>query len=300
MKKLEALFLAGLLGTICLGCSKSSPTSTTITKHDTTYVAQAKFIYAGIQRYYAGGPPRQYATEEIAWIFSDPSANLAQSYAQIKCASTQFYLTERQEQGSGSIALQDTLPIPYPGIPCSLIVSTNLGSGRAGGVSIPGDFTLNTPRSRDTLAWGDLVASWSSAQYATYYYLYIFYNAYNGTTWLGWCESDTFTTGTSIVIPEAVFRKFGSATYLSASIDVDACNGAKPGSGESGNITGEFKGVFFSMFSDTTSYVSFYMGAPKSLLNIRPMPRISKEEMMKRLFRTFQISGNCSRFSNTR
>lgn len=300
MKTVVAGFLAVLLGALFFGCSKSSPSATTITKHDTTYVSQAKVIYSGISRYYAGGPPAHYATEEIAWIWSDPAANLAQSYAQIKSVNTQFNLTKKQEQGPGMIALQDTLPVPWPGIPCSLIVSTNSGSGRAGNVSISGTFTLNTPRNGDTLAWGDVVASWSPAQYATYYYLYVSYNAYNGTTWLGWADTDTFTTGSSIVIPQAFFRKFGSATYLDANIDVDACNGAKPGPGESGNINGEFKGVFFSMSSDITSCVSFYMGSPKSLLDIRPMPRISKVEMMKRLFRTFQISGNGSRIAITR
>ena len=131
--------------------------------------------------------------------------------------------------------------------------------------------------------------AWSSSQYATFYSVDVYYSAYNGSTYLGSADTSLFPTGTSAVIPQAFFRKYGSATYVSAGGDVDACNGPRPGPGENGNITGEFKGFFFGIFSDSTSYANFYMGAPKfSSGAAPPPPRISREERRERLLKAFK------------
>jgi hypothetical protein len=288
MKKLAVLFLVAGIAAGFLGCSKSSPTSNTVTVHDTTYVNQAKIVLASIDASY-NGFPLHYSLQEWVDIFSDPTANIAQSSAQIKAGGTSFYCTWDSLRMPGAIGFADTIPVPYPGIPCSLIVNTNLGSGRAGGVSIPGGYTLSTPRNGDTLAWGDLVVAWSPSQYATWYDLYIDYAAYNGMTLLGYAYTELFPTSTSTVVPLSFFRQYSGATYVSAWLYVDAWNGPSPAPGGSGNVTGEFKGFFNCSFSDTSNSASFYMGSPKAPLGASPAPpRISREERRERLLKAFK------------
>lgn len=189
----------------------------------------------------------------------------------------------------GTIGFADTLPFPLPGISCSLIVNTNLGAGRAGGVSIPGGYTLSTPRDGDTLAWGDLAVAWTTAQYATWYDLYVSYGAYNGSTFLGNAYTELYPTNTSVVVPQSFFRQYPSATYISAYLYVVACNGPSPAPGGSGNVTGEFKGVFFCDFSEANTSANFYMGSPKGSLGANPpAPRISREERRERLLKAFK------------
>jgi len=288
MKKLAVLFLAAGIAAGLLGCSKSSPTSTTNTVHDTTYVAQAKYIYSLISRYYAGGPPTRYATNEIVWIFSDPAPNHAQSSAKLLRGST-LYNIKGEMQGPGSVLFRDTFPYPYSDVD-SLVVNTNLGSGRSGNVTLPGAYTLTAPRSGDTLAWGDLAVTWTSAQYANWYDLYVWYDAYNGANWLGSADTEIILSGTSALVPQAYFRKYSPATYVRASVSVEAVNGPRVGPGESGNITGEFKGVFLGFYSDSADYASIYMGSPKLPLGSSPPlpPRISEEKRREKLLQAFK------------
>jgi len=277
MKKLAVLLLVAVT---LFGCSKKSPTATT--------TVQAKFIVAELNLYrWWGSTPYFYEWVEI---LSDPAPNVAQCSAQMKFGTTSFQLTSYKYQGPGGVGLQDTFHFPYPGIACSLFVNTNVGNSRSGGVSAPGTYTINSPPDRDTLAWGDMAISWSQAQYATWYDLSLNYYAYNGTNHLGDADTQLIATGTSALIPQAFFRKYGSSTYVEAYFSVNAHTGAAPGAGAVGNLTGDIKGVFYSTFGDSGSSRYFYMGSPKLALgSATPHPQISHEKRRQFIIRAFGL-----------
>jgi len=277
MKKLAVLLLVAVT---LFGCSKKSPTATT--------TVQAKFIVAEFNLYrWWGSSPNFYEWVEV---FSDPAPNLTQSSAQMKFGATTYQVTRDKSQWPGGVQLMDTFHFPYPGIACSLFVNTNVGNSRSGGVSAPGSYTINSPGAYDTLPWGDVALSWSQAQYATWYDLYLNYSAYNGTNHLGDADTQFIVTGTSVQIPQAFFRKYGSSTYVDAYFSLNAHAGAAPGAGAVGNLTGDIKGVFYSTFEDSGSSRWFYMGSPKLALgSVTPHPQISHEKRRQFIIRAFGL-----------
>jgi hypothetical protein len=277
MKKLAVLFLAAGIAAGFLGCSKSSPTSNTVTVHDTTYVAQAKVIYAWVVR-------DPYIGDTRAYVYGDPPPSLAQSSAQMKYGGTQvqFYY---KYQWPGFIAFYDTIR-PSFGINCSLFVTTNLGSSRGGGVCVPESLTMTSPREGDTLAWGNVTISWTQAQYATWYDLDVYYTAYRDTQVVGESDTSLYPTGTSVLIPQSFFTKYPSATHLLVDAVADPCTGPTPGA--SGNMTGEIKGVFWGSFF-TWNNRRFLMGNPPlAPYTGPPPPRASREERRERLLKAFK------------
>lgn len=278
MKKLVVLLLVAVA---LFGCSKKeTPTATT--------TVQAKFILAefNLTRWWGSN---LWFYEWVA-VYSDPAPNVTQCSAQMKFGATSYQLTEYKSQWPGGVGLQDTFHFPYPGIACSLFVNTNVGNSRSGGVSAPGSYTINSPAAGDTLPWGDVALSWSQAQYATWYDLSLNYSAYNGTNHLGDADTQLIATGTSVQIPQAFFRKYGSSTYASAYFSVNAHAGAAPGAGAVGNLTGDIKGVFYSTFGDSGSSRSFYMGSPKLALgSATPHPQITHERRRQFIIRAFGL-----------
>jgi hypothetical protein len=280
MKKLAVLFLAAGIAAGFLGCSKSSPTNTTTT------VTRSVVVWAGFDM--SRSPP--YTDfRETADIFSDPGADPAQCSAQMKFGSTAFVLPREDMWGlPGYVSFYDTLPFPYPGITCSVFVTTNLGACRAGGVSLPGSYRITAPQ-MDTLPWGDLAVAWTQAQNAAWYDVWVYFTALDTITgYIGSDDTTLFATGTSANVSQAFLRKYSNAHYIVVNTSVDAHAGPMPGAGAVGNMAGDLKGFFISTFSDSVTSSSCYMGTQGVKLGTQtPSPQISKEKRREAILKAF-------------
>lgn len=278
MKKLAFILV---LTPLLWGCSKKSPTTVTNT------VYQSKLIIASI---FLRNPGQEYFFEQVD-IYSDPTPDPGQCMAVVKAGGSSFTLPQAF-YSTGLVSFNDTARLPYPGIPCSLIVTTVLGSSRGGGISIPGSYSLITPSRGDTLPWGDVTVSWNLAPYATWYELHVSYTAYMGGIMLGNADTLIVATGSSTKVPHAFFRKYQSANNLVGWVQLCAHDGAIGSPGGIGNLTGDIKGFFYTTFEDTgTSYSrDFRMGSPKSFLKVALPPLIPEEKRRQYLLRAFGVA----------
>ena len=282
MKKLAVLLLAAGIAAGLLGCSKSSPTTTTVT------VAQSGWVAANVYLSRYSGSNLRF--DEYVDIYSDPLADPALCSAQMKFGSTSFGLRQATGWGYGygyPISFYDTLPCPYPVASCSVLVTTNVGSSRAG-VSFPGSYQLTAPWPRgDTLPWGALSVAWTQAQYASWYQVVVYYSAYD-TNYIGSGDTMLFLTGTSATFPQAFFQKYPNTRYISGDAEVYAYGGPMPVPGAAGNMAGDFNGFFFSGFSDSLSSSYFYMGTPGPIVGAQaPSHRISQEKRREAILKAF-------------
>jgi len=279
MKKL-GVFCVVLLATVALfGCSKKSPTATT--------VVQGRMIFASFS-HYTGGGSAPYYYKDVS-IYTDPTPDSAKCSAQMNFGSTQFQL-QRKWQYIGEVDLSDTLPFPFPSA-CSLFVTTNLGTAKGGGVSSPGSFDITWPLERDTLPWGNLTVSWTQAQNASWYEFNLYYSAYDTTHWLGSGDTTLYPTGTSVTLPQAFFQRYPSATYVSVSIWAGAYSGPAPGAGTSGNVSGDFKGFLVGEGHDhDRNDRYFYMGTPRLAPGLAHQPpEIDAATRRQRLLRAYGL-----------
>jgi hypothetical protein len=274
MKKLAFIFV--LVPLVC-GCSKKTVTNT---------VYQSKLVLASINYSLWPSPPGQFWGEVD--FYSDPAPDPGRCSVQIKAGSTQLQFSDPYYI-PGGISYYGTDSLPYSGTPCSLSVATNLGSSQ-GVVSIPGSYSLvSTPAQYDTVPWGDVDVSWTSAQNASWYELDVSYGAWMGGIYLGNADTVLIATGTSMRIPRVFFSKYMSASYAWVYFTLGAHDGALKTPGAAGNLTGDIKGFYYSTFVDTSATRSFYMGTPKGLQGAVPPPQISEEKRRQAILRAFGV-----------
>jgi hypothetical protein len=249
-------------------------------------VTPSKVVLAEIFLWrFPGGP---YPFRESVFVVSDSIFDIGRCSAQMKFGNSLFQLSDKQ-QFPGRVLFSDTIHFPYPGVPCSLLVSTNLGASEGGGVSIPGDYRMTVPKMNDTLPRSaDVLICWVAAQNATWYDLYVYCFAESSHRAIGFSDTTLILTGTSVVLTNAFFQKFPSAQYEDVYARVTAHGGAVPGVGRN-NMVGDIKGFFYSTFLDTGSYRYFYVDTPRYMEERKPAILISTEKRHQAILRAFGV-----------
>lgn len=261
-----------------LGCSKKNPTIVTVTptKFVVAEIAVNGFTYA------------QYG--ETISVYSDSALDLGQSWAELRFGTTQYGLF-RKAPFPGGFCITDTLHLPGPGTLCSLVVTTDLGSGRAGGVSVPGEFQFYGPPLWDTLPWDGARVDWSNARNATWYDLLVHCSVYD-TMWQPLASADTvlLITGTFALIPKSFLQRDPAALYAIVSVNLCPHDGAFPGWGTTGRFSGDFKGYFYSTYSNRNNYRYFYVGTPRFVQKMDlPPPPFSAGKRRQAILRAFGV-----------
>jgi len=274
MKKLALILV---LAPLLLGCSRKSPATP-------PPVFRSGFIIGEV--YYTGWGQ----CSQTAEIYSDPVSVASQCSAYIRWGYRTYPLTETEQQPTG-VRLSGSSQIPNPTTDCSLFVVTNLGSSRGGGVNMPGSYSFISPVPYDTLPWGDAGVFWTRSAYATWYEIELYYTADSAGRYLGTVDSVFFLSDTSMVLPQAFFKKYPATTWAAVTGYLYAHGGNLPSPGARGNMIGDFGGFFYSTYVHPGyNTLRFYIGTPRPAAE-PPFPtRMTEERRRKMLLRALGVS----------
>ncbi len=259
MKKLAFILLAVPL---LWGCSKKTVTTVV---HSKAAFAEIKPLWANV--------------DIISVPAIDPSAARASVWARNVPHDLKVVKTAR----FGKLEFWGNWQDPATGIPCSLVVSTPLGTSR-GTVVIPRDVTILSPIQSDTLAWGDVTIVWYCPDQPVWYEMTFDYTAYDTNRHqMGYADTQLVTRDTLAVIPAGFLRRYPTAPYIYGHGGVYAHTGPYPG--EADNFSGDIRGYLIG--TDWGDGIGFYMGTPLLGLGSAPAPRIADEkrrEYLRRLY----------------
>lgn len=257
------------------GCSKKSPTVVTTVK--------TGFVVAEV--YHTGWGQ----CSQMADIYSDPVAAASQCSAYIRWGDRTYPLTERLQQPTG-VRLSGTSQLPSPVTGCSLYVATNVGASRGGGVNMPGSYSYISPEPYDTLPWGDAVVVWTRSAYATWYEIELNYIADSSSRYLGTVDSVFFLADTSLVVPQAFFKRYPGTTWAMVTGYLWAHGGYLPGPGACGNMSGDFGGFFYSTYLHPGyNTLRFFIGTPRPGAKPSFPSRMTEERRRKMLLRALGV-----------
>jgi hypothetical protein len=273
MKKLAFILLAALL---LVGCSKKSPT--------TVPTIKSGFVIAEVLHTGWG------QCSQMADIYSDPVAAASQCSAYIRWGYRTYPLTERLQLPTG-VRLSGTAQLPTPVTDCSLYVVTNLGYSRGGGVNMPGSYSYISPAPYDTLPWGNVGVFWTRSAYATWYEIELYYTADSASRYLGTVDSVFFLSDTSLILPQAFFKRYPGTTWAAVTCYLYAHGGNLPGPGARGNMSGDFGGFFYSTYAHPGYYtLRFFIGTPRPAAEPPVPTRMTEERRRKMLLRALGVS----------
>jgi len=254
MKKLAFILLAVPL---LWGCSKKTVTT----------VVHSKAAFAEIEPLWANVD-----------IISVPAIDPSTARASVWSRNVLHDLTVKTAK-LGKLNIWGSWQGPVTGIPCSLVVSTPLGTSR-GTVVIPRDVTILSPIQNDTLPWGDATVVWYCPDQPVWYEISFNYTAYDtNRNQMGYADTQLVTRDTLAVIPAGFLRRYPSAPYICGYGTVYAHTGAYPG--EADNLSGDIRGYLIG--TDWGDGIGFYMGSPPLGLGSATPPRITEEKRRESL-----------------
>lgn len=192
---------------------------------------------------------------QYAYLISDPVEDPAKCDAILKWGQNQKIFEIKDKILTG-IEFWDTLISCNPNTQYTLEINSQTFGKSSGNVIIPSGTQIVNPDWEDTLPIGNVQISWTTAQNATFYCLYISIDAYDETgEWIDDEYIDTFITSTSFTIPSSYFQVEGAAYYI-VYCDVFPYSGKL----YEANMSGNFKGYLFG--EGEGDWIYFYVGTP--------------------------------------